>query len=86
MAPYGSFGDAGRNILQGPGLRDASLSMIRNSRVSEGLDLQVRVEFFNAFNHTNFDLPDIFLGSPTFGKILSAGNPRRIQVGVKLIF
>ena len=86
IAPYGSFGDAGRNILQGPGFRDASLSMTRISRIREGLDLQLRAEFFNAFNHTNFNLPDIFLGSPTFGKILSAGNPRRIQFGLKLIF
>ena len=86
MARYGEFGNSGRNVLGGPGYRDVSLSMIRNSPVREGLSLQFRAEFFNAFNHTNFDLPDIFLGSPTFGQILSAGSPRRIQFGLKLIF
>jgi hypothetical protein len=34
----------------------------------------------------NLDLPDIFLGSPTFGKIQSAESPRRIQFGLKLLF
>jgi hypothetical protein len=86
LASYGSFGNSGRNILTGPAYRDVSLSMIKESRIREGLTLQFRAEFFNAFNHTNFDLPDIFLGSPTFGQVLSAESPRRIQFGLKLIF
>jgi hypothetical protein len=85
-ASYGSFGNSGRNILDGPGCQDVSLSMIKDSRMREGLTLQFRAEFFNAFNHTNFDLPDIFLGSPTFAHILSAESPRRMQFGLKLIF
>ena len=60
--------------------------MFKDSRIHEGLSLQFRAEVLNAFNHTNFDLPDIFFGSPTFGQILSAGNPRRIQFGLKLLF
>ena len=54
-----------------------------------GLDrgqLQVRIELYNVFNWTNFGLPDNFLGSPTFGQVLSAGAPRRVQVGVKWLF
>jgi hypothetical protein len=86
FADYGSFGNAGRNILNGPGLTDASLSLIKDSRIGEGLRLQFRAEFFNAFNHVNFDLPDSFLGSPSFGRIASAQNPRRIQFGLKLLY
>ncbi len=86
FATYGSFGDSGRNILDGPGYKDVSLSMIKESRISERVDLQFRAEFFNAFNNVNFHLPDIFLGSPTFGRIQSAGSPRRIQFGLKFIF
>jgi hypothetical protein len=86
FAPYGSFGDSGRNILDGPGFQDVVLSLIKNSRIRENLDLQFRAEFFNLLNHTNFDLPDIFLGSPSFGRISSAADPRRIQFGFKLIF
>jgi hypothetical protein len=85
-ANYGSFGNSGRNILEGPGYSDVSLSLIKDSRLHEGLSLQFRAEFFNMLNQTNFDLPDIFLGSPTFGRISSAQNPRRIQFGLKLIF
>jgi len=86
MAGFGSFGNAGRNILDGPGYRDVSASLIKNSRIGDDLALQFRAEFFNLFNQTNFDLPDIFLGSPTFGRISSAKNARRIQFGFKLIF
>ena len=50
------------------------------------LDVQFRTEFFNAFNHANFDLPDNFVGSPTLGRINSAQDPRRIQFGLKFIF
>ncbi|MBZ5496295.1 MAG: carboxypeptidase-like regulatory domain-containing protein [Acidobacteriia bacterium] len=86
LAAYGSFGNSGRNILNGPGYQDVSLSLIKDSRIREGLTLQFRAEFFNVLNHTNLDLPDIFLGSPTFGRISSAENPRRIQFGLKLIY
>jgi hypothetical protein len=46
----------------------------------------VRAEAFNLFNRVNFDLPDNFLGSPTFGRILSAQSPRHIQFGARLLF
>ncbi|MEW6130809.1 MAG: carboxypeptidase regulatory-like domain-containing protein [Acidobacteriota bacterium] len=83
---FGSFGDAGRNILEGPGYQNFNVSLIKNTRLKEDVNLQFRAEFFNLFNHANFDLPDNFLGSPTFGKILSAQAPRRIQFGLKLLF
>jgi hypothetical protein len=86
IADYGSFGNSGRNILDGPGYRDVSVSVVKDSIIREGMTLQFRTEIFNALNHTNFDLPDIYLGSPTFGRISSAANPRRIQFGFKLIF
>jgi hypothetical protein len=84
--PYGSFGNAGRNILSGPGLRDVNFSIVKNTAVSERLNVQFRAEFFNALNHTNFNLPDNFLGSPTFGQVVSAQDPRRIQFALKLLF
>jgi hypothetical protein len=54
--------------------------------VTEKLNAQFRVEAFNIFNHTNLDLPDIFVDSPTFGSIQSAGSPRRVQLGLKILF
>jgi hypothetical protein len=85
-APFGSFGNAGRNILNGPSLQTINLSLVKNTTVREGVTLQFRAESFNLLNHPNFGLPDIFVGSPTFGQILSAGDPRHIQFGLKLLF
>lgn len=84
--PYGSFGNSGRNILAGPGYQNINLSLLKNIQFTETKSLQFRFEFFNFLNHPNFDLPDIFLGSPTFGSILSAQSPRHIQFGVKFMF
>jgi hypothetical protein len=82
----GTFGNVGRNTLDGPGYQNVNVSLLKNTKVSERLNLQLRAEFFNLFNHPNFDLPDNFLGSPTFGRISSARDPRHIQFGVKLLF
>ncbi|HTY62641.1 MAG TPA: TonB-dependent receptor [Acidobacteriota bacterium] len=86
ISNYGTFGNSGRNILDGPGYCDFSASIMKDTRVREGLNLQFRAELFNAFNHPSFDLPDNFLGSPTFGRINSAQNPRLIQFGLKIIY
>lgn len=82
----GTFGNAGRNILDGPGYQNVNVSLLKNTNLSEEINLQLRAEFFNLFNHPNFNLPDNFLGSPTFGRITSARDPRHIQFGVKLLF
>jgi hypothetical protein len=86
FAQYGTFGNSGRNIPDGPGYNDFSVSLAEDTRFGEDLDLQFRAEFFNALNETSFNLPDNFLGSPSFGRIVSARDPRRIQFGQKLIF
>ena len=84
--PPGTFGNAGRNILDGPGFQNVNASLMKNTALTERLNLQFRAEVFNLFNHPNFNLPDNFLGSPTFGRISSARDPRHIQFGVKLLF
>ncbi|HUF48403.1 MAG TPA: TonB-dependent receptor [Vicinamibacterales bacterium] len=85
MPPFGSFGDVGRNSLEGPGFRNVNLALVRDVNFGASR-LQLRIETFNLFNSTNFDLPDSFLGSPTFGQILSAGAPRRFQLGLRLAY
>jgi hypothetical protein len=84
--PFGSFGSAGRNILTGPGYQNINVSIIKNTSLAERANLQFRAEAFNLINHTNLDLPAIFVGSPSFGSIQSAGSPRRVQFGVKVLF
>jgi hypothetical protein len=82
----GTFGNAGRNILDGPSFQNVNASLVKNTRINESVSVQFRAEFFNLFNHPNFNLPDNFLGSPTFGVITSAREPRHIQFGLKLLF
>jgi hypothetical protein len=84
--PFGSFGNAGRNILDGPGYQNLNLALIKYVQLGGNVRLQLRAETFNVFNRVNLDLPDAFLGSPTFGQVLSAGSPRRFQFGVKALF
>jgi Carboxypeptidase regulatory-like domain/TonB dependent receptor-like, beta-barrel len=84
--PFGSFGSVGRNMLEGPGYQNVNLGVLRQFRMGTATRLQLRFEAFNLFNRVNFDLPDNFLGSPTFGRILSAGSPRRFQIGAKILY
>jgi hypothetical protein len=83
---FGSFGDSGRNTLEGPGYRNLNLSIVKNVWFGLTRRLELRLESFNLFNSVNFDLPDAFLGSPTFGRILSAQSPRRWQLAAKYLF
>jgi hypothetical protein len=82
----GTFGNAGRNILEGPGFQSVNVSIVKNTAFTEHFTMQFRTEFFNLLDHNNFDLPDNFVGSPTFGQVVSAENPRRIQFGLKFLF
>jgi len=86
IPPYGTFGNSGRNTVEGPGMATVDLSLVKNTTIRERATVQFRVETFNVLNHTNYGLPDNFIGSPTFGQILSAGNPRRLQLGLKLLW
>lgn len=85
-APY-TWGNSGRNILYGDGLSNWDLAVLRKFKVREGMDLQLRGEFFNALNHADFGTPVTNLSSGNFGKVFSTRNSPRIgQVGLKFIF
>ena len=90
----GTYGNVGRNLLQGPGLVETDLSLAKNIPFSERVKLQFKAEFFNLFNHTNFNTPNtvVFTSptagpSPTAGQITStATTSRQIQFGLKLLW
>jgi len=90
----GTYGNAGRNILQGPALVETDLSLTKKFAVSERLNLQFRSEFFNVLNHTNFNIPNpvVFASatggpSPTAGLITATSTTsRQIQIGLKLVW
>jgi hypothetical protein len=88
--PAGStrFGSSGRNVLIGPGLNVWDFSLAKNTRFFERYNLQFRAEFFNFFNHANFNQPARVtnVAAPAFGSINSAQRPREMQFGLKLEF
>jgi hypothetical protein len=86
MPARGTFGSAGRNIVEGPGFQSVNVSLVKNTPLSERTTLQLRAEAFNLLNRANYDQPDNFYGSPSFGAVLSAGQPRRLQFGLRILF
>lgn len=90
-ATLGAFGNSARNFLRGPGYADLDFALIKSfplpkKPLGEATRLDFRAEFFNLFNHPNFGQPDTGLGSPQFGQILSASDPRILQFALKLLF
>jgi hypothetical protein len=92
-------GNAGRNIIPGPGLVNLDLSFFKNNpvrRISENFNVQFRAEIFNVLNRANFDLPvnpdntDIFdsSGAPSdsAGVITSTAPARIVQFALKVIW
>ena len=71
------FGNAGRDILTGPGFVDVDFSIVRNFMIRERFRLQLRAESFNLMNHPNFGLPNSAIGNPAVGTITSVINPER---------
>jgi hypothetical protein len=82
-----SYGNSGRNILYGPGRVNMDFSLFKEFRLVEAVKLQFRTEFFNVFNHAQFDLPNAAVGAGNAGTITGiVGTPRQIQFGLKLVF
>lgn len=69
-----------------PGFQIWDLSLQKNTALKEGVNLEFRAEFFNAFNKTNFLAPNTQLGNAAFGQITAARTPRQIQFALKLIY
>ncbi|MGH9199364.1 MAG: hypothetical protein ACRD1T_26995, partial [Acidimicrobiia bacterium] len=84
--PPNQFGNSPRSVVRGPGVNVTDLAFFKNFRVNHSVKVQYRLELFNAFNHTNLTTVGTVFGTPTFGQITSAAEPRLIQMGVKLTF
>ncbi|MGI9066334.1 MAG: hypothetical protein ACR2HX_08020, partial [Pyrinomonadaceae bacterium] len=94
------LGNVGRNVLRGPGQTNVDFSIIRRFPFGESRNIEFRAEFFNLFNHVNFDNPisnlnaafpdqntGEILNPGDFGRITStSNNPRLIQFALKLNF
>ncbi len=85
--PAFTYGNAGRNILYGPGMVNFDFSFFKNFRIRESRTLQFRSEFFNLFNTPQFGSPDGTLGAGSYGQISSLANDmRQIQFSLKFLF
>lgn len=87
-APAGYYGNAGRNILYGPGVNNWDMGIEKFFRIpiTEVTRLQFRGEFFNAFNHAQFGLPNTTVNTATFGLISGARAPRLIQFALRFLY
>lgn len=91
-----TFGNAGRNIIRGPGTQNLDFSVFRNFYLTRGekpKQLQLRGEMFNLTNTPQFNNPNTTIGVANAGIITSAGSPssfqriqRQVQVAAKFVF
>ena len=92
--PNGTYGNVGRNTLQGSGLAELDLAIAKRLSLSERFSAQFRADFFNVLNHTNFNTPNTIVftsaaggPSPTAGVITATStSSRQIQLGLKLLW
>jgi hypothetical protein len=83
-----SWGDAGRNLVRGPGIQDWDFGVAKNIPLgAESRRLEFRAEFFNLLNHPIFSQPGSVAGTSSFGVIYGTSvDPRQIQFALKLNF
>ena len=90
--PSGQFGNSARNIVRGDGINNFDFSVFKNfagiplPKAKEGGTLQFRFEFYNVFNHTQFNAYGTTLNGSNWGKATNTRLPRQIQLGIKLFF
>jgi hypothetical protein len=84
--PVGTFGNAGRGIVEGPGAWNIDMALSRSFPINESQRIDFRAEAFNVLNHTRFDNPSTAMNSATYGQITSARDPRIMQFALKYIF
>jgi len=82
----GTFGNAGRNSLQGPGAFTFDAALMRDFPITERHHIQFRTEAFNILNHAVFSNPVATFTSSSFGRVLGANDPRILQFAVKYLF
>src|SRR5262249_54860449 len=82
----GTFGNAARADIRGPGINNWDLSFSKRFHLRENVNLQFRAEFFNMFNLPQFSGVVTSLGAATFGQVNAARDPRITQLGLRILF
>jgi hypothetical protein len=85
--PPNTFGNAGRNIIEGPGIINIDASLTKRFSVGATRNLEFRAEVFNVANHPIFGFPDTNLRSSTYGRLTSTRiDSRQIQLALRFTF
>jgi hypothetical protein len=79
----GLQGDSNRRFFHGPGINNFDLALHKTTKIRESMAVEFRAEFFNAFNHTQFNNPSGNYASSRFGLVTSARAPRIGQLALK---
>jgi len=82
----GFYGNVRNGSIRGPGLINFNMALYKEFAIRERVKIQFRGEYFNVFNHTNPNNPNLSTGAGNFGNITSAKNPREGQVALKVRF
>lgn len=81
------FGSLGRNTFRAPAIWNTDLSVFKNTAIADRVKMQLGFEFFNAFNHPNFTVPNQNISDPeSFRRFDSSFPGRIIQYRLKLLF
>jgi hypothetical protein len=97
LPPLFTPGNCGRNVLRSPGINNWDMNFAKKTRLTERLTLQTRFEFFNVWNHAQWQIwsgrsgggysyGQPGFGNASFGKVTAARDPRNIQIAMKLLF
>jgi hypothetical protein len=86
IAPQFTLGSSLRNPVRGPSYRNVDLALVRRVRLGSASSLELRAEAFNVTNTPPLGPPNGVFGSAAFGTITSAGDPRVLQLAVKMLF
>src|SRR5208337_1435766 len=84
--PLGSFGNTPHAMCCGPALSNTDLVIAKRTPINERWTTEFRAEFYNAWNHTEFENPDGNFSDSTFGQVLKARDPRVMQFALKVMF
>jgi hypothetical protein len=80
------FGDARKDSALGPGRVDFNTSLYKSFPIKERVNIQMRFESFNTFNHTEFNNVSTNLGNGNFGAVTNTWDPRVLELGAILNF
>jgi hypothetical protein len=95
--PSGRVGNAGRNILRADSIRSVDFGIIKNTRISENVRVQLRADMFNVFNERNFGIPNAVVTQTGVAPVVTNaasfldqwgtdGGTRRIVLGARIVF